>query len=56
MKVNFENKDIKVIKGPVHLANFGITNLEKILCVSIGIVHKILQNAIQENVEIIFFV
>ena len=31
MKLNFENKDISVIKGSLHLANLGITNLEKIL-------------------------
>ena len=31
MKLNFENKDISIIKGSLHLANFGVTNLEKIL-------------------------
>ena len=31
MKLNFENKNVSVIKQSLHLANFGITNLEKIL-------------------------
>ena len=51
--MNFENKDISVVKGSLHLADFGIRNIKK-TCASIGIVHKILQNAIQENIEIIF--
>ena len=29
MKLNFKNKDISVIKGSLHLANIGITNIEK---------------------------
>ena len=32
MKLNFKNKDISVIKGSLHLANFGMTNIRKNLC------------------------
>ena len=33
MKLNEDNdKDISVIKGQLHLANLGITNIEKNLC------------------------
>lgn len=31
-EMNFENKDISVIKESLHLAHFGITNIEKNLC------------------------
>ena len=31
LKLNFENKDFSVMKGSLHLANFEITNFEKIL-------------------------
>ena len=32
MKLNFKNKDISVIEGSLHLANFGMTNIRKNLC------------------------
>ena len=37
LKLNFENKDFSVMKGSLHLANFEITNFEKILIQVFGL-------------------